>query len=149
MPSDEWKGQGASRYRPMQCMGRIGRATDGRFIPTGGWAAVKGHGGAPIPRRSRIRARRVQSLPLVSSDVRPLLAIRTIVVTTRAAVRSHRAAGNEELARESAQRGAEMLTELGSRLSPEAPGAIGQAYRDAEHELQTLTALAADRSMQV
>lgn len=81
--------------------------------------------------------------------MRLLLAIRTIVVTTRVAVHSHRKAGNEELGRESARRGAKMLAELGRELPPDDAGTIGQTYREAERELREFMTPAPDLSTPV
>jgi len=75
----------------------------------------------------------------VGSESKLLLAIRTIVVTTRVAIRSHRKAGMEDLGRDSARRGAAMLAELGRTLPTDGSEAVRQAYEKAERELQELT----------
>lgn len=61
------------------------------------------------------------------------LALRTIVVTTRTAIATHRKAGNDVLVRASAQHGLGLLNDLESRLPPDAPenalNDIGEARR--------------------
>lgn len=48
----------------------------------------------------------------MGSDAANVLALRTVVVTTRAAVRSHLRAGHADLARESAARGLLLLEDV-------------------------------------
>lgn len=82
----------------------------------------------------------------VGSDSKLLLAIRTIVVTTRAAIRSHRKFGTDHLGRETARRGAAMLAELGRTLPTDGSDAIRQAYEEADREMQELTVAADERA---
>jgi hypothetical protein len=74
---------------------------------------------------------------------RELLAIRTILVGTRAAVHSHRRAEQPELERMSLERGLELLDHFLARhpngLSPEAE----HAFEDARRELRGLVETAA------
>ena len=65
------------------------------------------------------------------------LAIRTIVVTTRAADRSHRRGGRPDLARGSAVQGLVLLEEL-SQTRDLRTGAA-QAFAEARRELQALS----------
>lgn len=68
----------------------------------------------------------------------PLLAIRTVLVTTRAAVLSHRKAGADGLARDSVHRGIELLTDVGDRIGIERDGELAEQYEDAMRELRSL-----------
>jgi hypothetical protein len=74
----------------------------------------------------------------VGSESKLVLAIRTIVVTTRVAIRSHRKAGTDHLGRETARRGAAMLAELGRKLPADGWEAVRQAYEEADREMQEL-----------
>jgi len=65
------------------------------------------------------------------------LAIRTVVVTTRAAVRSHRRVGQSDMARESAVRGLLLLKELGR--ARDLRNGSAEAFADARRELQALS----------
>lgn len=63
------------------------------------------------------------------------MAVRTVVVTTRAAVVSHRNAGNEHAARASAARGLDLLDLLEGRAylrDADAEAALRQGRRDIE-----------------
>ncbi len=75
---------------------------------------------------------------------RQLLSIRTILVGTRAAVHSHRRAGQPDLERMSLERGLELLDHFLARhpdgLFPEAE----HAFEDARRELRALVETAAD-----
>jgi len=74
----------------------------------------------------------------VSSDARLLLAIRTILVTTRVAFRRHERAGMDDLAGAAAVRGVELLRRLSQELPPDAADRVARAVRDAERELRGL-----------
>ena len=69
--------------------------------------------------------------------VKDELAIRTVVVTTRAAVRSHRRVGRPDMARESALRGLLLLTELGR--ARDLRNGAAETFAEAQRELQALS----------
>lgn len=81
---------------------------------------------------------------IVSSDSKLLLAVRTILVTTRAAIQAHQASGKADLARATARRGAELLRRLGQELPPDASETIDRSYREAEREMASLLADSGD-----
>jgi hypothetical protein len=81
----------------------------------------------------------------VTSDARLLLAIRTILVTTRIAFGSNQRAGMDDLARGAASRGAEMLERLRRDLPPDASDRLSRAVGDAEREIRELVARLGDR----
>lgn len=66
---------------------------------------------------------------------RLLMAIRTIAVSTRAAVRSNRQVGRRDLSVASARRGLAMLEQLRDRLPADAPDAVRDAYERARREI--------------
>lgn len=66
------------------------------------------------------------------------MAIRTVVVSTQAAVRSHRSAGRPDLARESAARGLVLLDDLG--LTRTFPNGSAERFEQAHRELESLSA---------
>ena len=70
------------------------------------------------------------------------LALRTIVVTTRTAIATHRMAGNDALLRASARHGLGLLDDLESRMPPDATARDQRNIEDARREL---LALAEDR----
>jgi hypothetical protein len=80
----------------------------------------------------------------VSSDSKHLLAVRTILVTTRAAIQAHQESGKEDLARATANRGAELLRRLGQGLPPDAGETIERSYREAEREMEGLLVASSD-----
>lgn len=65
----------------------------------------------------------------MGNDARLTLAIRTIVVTTRAAVRSNAKIGRPDLASETAQRGVELLDGIGP-VPPELRDALDAAREE-------------------
>ena len=67
------------------------------------------------------------------SDLR--LAIRTVAVSTRAAVTTHAKVGRPDLAAESARRGLKMLGDLQGRLTPETPEDTRESFDSAMREL--------------
>jgi hypothetical protein len=72
-------------------------------------------------------------------DTNPRLAIRTVLVTTRVAVKSNLAAGQPELGRRSAEQGTQLLESLA--VEPGGDAGLSRAYADARRELQTLAGL--------
>jgi len=64
-------------------------------------------------------------------------ALRTIIVSTRAAVRSHHAARRDELADASIERGLALLEGLRSALPPDEPGG-SESVDEAHRELTSL-----------
>lgn len=70
----------------------------------------------------------------------PRLAIRTVLVTTRAAVRSNLSAGRPAMARLSAERGAKLLETLAAYRSSE-DERLSREYADARRELRSLAQL--------
>jgi hypothetical protein len=64
-----------------------------------------------------------------------LLAIRTIAVSTRAAVRSNRQIGRPDLSIASARRGLVMLEELHARIPAGGPDVVRERYEHARDEL--------------
>jgi hypothetical protein len=85
----------------------------------------------------------------VGKETKLDLAIRTILITTRAAVRSNQAAGRDGLALESARKGEELLNELGSRLAPGTPAETLRLYDAARDGIQSLAADASHRAVSV
>lgn len=81
----------------------------------------------------------------MTSDARVLLAIRTILVTTRVAFRSHRSSGMDELARAAAGRGVELLQRMRQELPPDVADRLGRAVGDAEREIRGLISSVNDR----
>jgi hypothetical protein len=82
----------------------------------------------------------------VGSESKLVLAIRTIVVTTRVAINSHRKSGTNDLGPETVRRGAAMLAELGRTLPTDGSDAVRQAYEKADREMQELTDAAEERA---
>ena len=82
----------------------------------------------------------------MSSDARVLLAIRTILVTTQVAFRSHHRAGMHDLARGAAHRGVELLERMRQELPPDVADRLGRAVGDAEREIRGLISSVSDRS---
>ncbi|HET9417093.1 MAG TPA: hypothetical protein VFP30_06070 [Candidatus Limnocylindria bacterium] len=76
----------------------------------------------------------------MTSDTRLILAIRTILVTTRVAFRSNQRAGMEELARGAARSGLEMLERLRQEMPPDAAVRLSRAVGDAERAIRELIA---------
>ncbi len=72
------------------------------------------------------------------SETNPRLAIRTVLVSTRAAVRSNLAAGDPVMAQRSAERGIELLDALG--IQP-ADGDVSREYAAAQKVLRSLAGL--------
>ena len=68
------------------------------------------------------------------------LAIRTVAVTTRVAVRSNRRTGHPEYAIASAQRGLALLDSIRQAIGPDTPSEIVDALETARRELSQLTA---------
>lgn len=66
------------------------------------------------------------------------LAIRTVAVTTRAAVTSHMKRGNTELAAESATRGLVLLDQLNETLDDDVSGQTRDLFEAARRELAAL-----------
>ena len=66
------------------------------------------------------------------------LALRTIVVSTRAAIATHRKTGNDVLIHASAQKGLGLLYELESRLPGDATEDDRMHIEEARHELAWL-----------
>jgi hypothetical protein len=81
----------------------------------------------------------------VTSDARLLLAIRTILVTTRIAFRSNQRAGMDDLAGGAASRGAQLLERLRRDVPPDANERLSGAMADAEREIRELVARLGDR----
>jgi hypothetical protein len=84
-----------------------------------------------------VRARQL----VVDEGEKLRLSVRTILVTTRVAVRSQREAGNDGTASAAARRGLEMLGELTARLPDDAPPDVREQADAAREEL---TAMADD-----
>ena len=75
----------------------------------------------------------------MAADKRALLAVRTIVVTTRAAATSHLNAGRADLAAQSAERGRTLLEDFrANRLDGVSP-AVAAKLDEAESALESLT----------
>ena len=77
------------------------------------------------------------------------LAIRTILVTTRAAVRSNQATGRDDLAFESARRGEALLNDVGSRLPPDSSPELLARYNDAQGRMAVLVADASRQAVSI
>ena len=69
------------------------------------------------------------------SETNPQLAIRTVLVSARAAVRSNMAAGDPVMARWSAIRGMELLEQVARH---DASGELMPEYEEAQAELRSL-----------
>ena len=69
------------------------------------------------------------------NDGRLALAVRTIVVTTRTAVRTHREVRNPDMASYSAGRGLALLEALESELPADAPQEVKELVEDARATL--------------
>lgn len=65
------------------------------------------------------------------------MAMRTVLVSTQAAVRSHRKAGRPDLARQSAVRGLVLLDDLG--LTRTFPNGSAERFEEAHRELESLS----------
>ena len=77
----------------------------------------------------------------VRSETNPRLAIRTVLVSTRAAVRSNLAAGDPVMAQRSAERGIELLDVLDARAEN---GEVSREYGEARKALRSLAGLDED-----
>ena len=75
---------------------------------------------------------------LVGKGAKTDLAIRTVAVTTRAAVRSHMKRGNTELAAESATRGLVLLDQLGETFDDDVSRQTRDLFEAARRELAAL-----------
>ena len=75
------------------------------------------------------------------SETNPRLAIRTVLVSTRAAVRSNLAAGDPVMAQRSAERGIELLDVLDARAGN---GEVSREYGEARKALRSLAGLDED-----
>lgn len=80
----------------------------------------------------------------MTSDIRLILAIRTILVTTRVAFRSNQRAGLDELATGAARRGLEMLERLRQEMPPDAAERLSRAVSEAERGIRELIATVGD-----
>jgi hypothetical protein len=78
----------------------------------------------------------------VGSDAKLRLAIRTVAVTTRVAVKSHERRGDAELAAETARRGLVLLDQIAESLDEEASTGARDAFETARGELSGLAARA-------
>ena len=85
----------------------------------------------------------------MGNEAKLKLAIRTILATTRVAVRSNQAAGRDDLAVESARRGEALLDDLSSRLPPDASAGVWQSYDDARGRLTAISVEAGRRAMSI
>lgn len=79
----------------------------------------------------------MQLTVVVTTNAKLLLAIRTILVSTRAGAITHERRGNLVLARETVERGAALLEQLGRDL-PTTPAEVRARYEDARRELAAL-----------
>ena len=79
---------------------------------------------------------------LVGNDARLKMAIRTVAVTTRVAVASHERRGDPDLAIASAERGLELLEDIGKSLDDDASTETMESFAAVHREL---TALASPR----
>ena len=75
---------------------------------------------------------------IVGSDAKLKLAIRTVAVTTRVAVKSHEKRGDTELAAESARRGLVLLDQIAESLDEEDSTGARHAFEIARGELSGL-----------
>ena len=75
---------------------------------------------------------------IVGSDAKLKLAIRTVAVTTRVAVKSHEKRGDAELAAESARRGLVLLDHIAESLDEEDSTGARHAFETARGELSGL-----------
>lgn len=78
--------------------------------------------------------------PGVQHEANIPLAIRTVVVTTRSAARTHHDAGHDRLARDAVARGLQLLDALSSRLHADPTDDVGRLYEAARQELDSLHA---------
>ena len=74
----------------------------------------------------------------MGTDAKLKLAIRTVAVTTRVAVKSHEKRGDPELAAASARRGLQLLQGIGQSLDNGASSEARQAFDQARRELSVL-----------
>jgi hypothetical protein len=81
----------------------------------------------------------VHSTRTMASERGASLAIRTVLVTTRSAVRQNIAAGKEEVARAAARRGLRMLDELAGPVAASPDTTAGEQLAAARAELQAVT----------
>jgi hypothetical protein len=85
----------------------------------------------------------------VGNEAKLKLAIRTILATTRVAVKSNQAAGRDDLALESARRGEALLDDLSSRLPPDASAGVWQTFDDARGRLTAISVEAGRRPLSI
>jgi len=78
-----------------------------------------------------------------------MLAIRTIVGTTRVAVKSNQAEGRDDLALRSARRGEALLDDFASRLPPDASPDVRRSYADAREQLTAIVDEAGRRALSI
>jgi hypothetical protein len=74
----------------------------------------------------------------VGNDAKLKLAIRTVAVTTRVAVKIHEKRGDAELAAESARRGLVLLDQIAESLDEDASTGARDAFETARGELSGL-----------
>ena len=74
----------------------------------------------------------------MGNDAKLRLAIRTVAVTTKVAVRSNRGTGHPELATATAERGLALLDSIGERLDAGTSSEILEALESARDELLQL-----------